>query len=483
MKKTTKLFFLIALIFALVNVSNAQNTECEGTLTESGSEFTYKFETTGTDVTVTFEMVTPRTGLVAYAHTYNPNFAEVGMTNASGQKFTKTFTDQAVGSTFKMACKFAWAAGGLLETSTLSYTVGSTCTSNEEDNEIPTDFTAEKGAVSASSVELLLNATDNSGSVIYTISYGSEPTIVTKSGTSGTQKSIVIGNLEPGTEYTFSIVAKDAAGNEAANNPQTITATTSSMEAAPTPTAEAANVISLFSNAYTNVPVTAWKTTWSVAGPLTDMQIAGDDTKKYDGVNFVGIETTGENLIDASGMLYFNVDILTDNITSLKIKLVDFGANGVYNGVGQVDDKEAELTFTPSLTGWNTYHIPLSDFTTLVTRAHIAQYIFTATPTGTSSFYLDNMYFSNDGTSSVDQVSDKGNVVCYPNQVSDKMRISAKSQIDEIVICNLLGQAIRNLKVNALEASINLSEVTAGNYFVNVKLANGQFTTQKFIKL
>ena len=72
MKKTTQLFFLIAILLAWGNGVNAQNTECAGTLTESGSEFNYKFETSGTDVIVTFEMVTARTGLVAYAQTYNP---------------------------------------------------------------------------------------------------------------------------------------------------------------------------------------------------------------------------------------------------------------------------------------------------------------------------------------------------------------------------------------------------------------------------
>ncbi|MEN9345745.1 MAG: hypothetical protein RLZZ60_1214, partial [Bacteroidota bacterium] len=35
--------------------------------------------------------------------------------------------------------------------------------------------------------------------------------------------------------------------------------------AAPTPTSLAANVISLFSNAYTNVNVDTWRTSWSSA--------------------------------------------------------------------------------------------------------------------------------------------------------------------------------------------------------------------------
>ena len=483
MKRFTKLFTLVFILLAWVNVTIAQNTECIGTLTEGTSTFNYKFETSGTDVIVTFEMETARTGLVAYAQTYNPNFAEVAMTNVGGQKFSKTFTDQALGANFKMACKFAWASGGILTTAQRTYVVGNTCVVGPPDTEIPTAFTAAKGTVGTGSVELLLNATDNSGVVVYQISYGSTPTVVNTSGISATQKSYVVANLTPGTDYTFSIIAKDAAGNIAANSPLTIMATTTSMAAAPTPTLDASKVISLFSNAYTNVPVSSWKTAWSAAGAMTDMQIAGDDTKKYEGVTFIGIETTG-TMVDASTMNYFNVDILTDNITSLKIKLVDFGANGVYNGVGKVDDVESELTFTPGLTGWNSYHIPLTDFTKLTTKANIAQYIITAAPNGSSSFYLDNMYFSTETLSSVLPVSAENNIFSFSNPVSEKLTITAKSEISQIVVLNLIGQSVKTVIVNGeLERSIDISSITAGNYLVTVKLRNGLVSTQKLVKL
>ncbi|MFN7436201.1 MAG: hypothetical protein ACK5SJ_07140, partial [Bacteroidota bacterium] len=49
--------------------------------------------------------------------------------------------------------------------------------------------------------------------------------------------------------------------------------------AAPTPTRAAANVISLFSNAYTNRTINTWRTDWSNA-TLTDLQVAGNDTKR-----------------------------------------------------------------------------------------------------------------------------------------------------------------------------------------------------------
>ncbi len=160
--------------------------------------------------------------------------------------------------------------------------------------------------------------------------------------------------------------------------------------AAPTPTRPSANVISMFSNPYTNVPVDTWQTSWSV-GTLTDLQIAGNDTKKYEGLNFVGVETVS-NQINASSMLYFHVDAWTPNMTTFRVKLVDFGANAVFGGG---DDVEHELSFTPTLSGWNTYEMALTDFTGLVTKGHIAQLIFSGNPAGSSTVYIDNVYFHN----------------------------------------------------------------------------------------
>ncbi len=161
--------------------------------------------------------------------------------------------------------------------------------------------------------------------------------------------------------------------------------------AAPTPTVPAANVISMFSNAYTNVGVDTWRTVWSAAD-LTDLQIAGNDTKKYANLNFVGIETTGANLIDASAMNYFHVDVWTPNMTTFRVKLVDFGADAAFGGG---DDTEHELSFTPTLSGWNSYEIPMGDFAGLINRNHIAQLIFSGNPAGSGTAYIDNVYFHN----------------------------------------------------------------------------------------
>jgi hypothetical protein len=161
--------------------------------------------------------------------------------------------------------------------------------------------------------------------------------------------------------------------------------------AAPTPTEDPDNVISLFSEAYTDVEVNTWRTDWSSAA-YEEITINGTPTKKYTNLDFVGIETTGDNLVDASEMDYFHVDVWTPNMTVFRIKLVDFGPDGAFNGG---DDSEHEIVFEDIATEeWVSLKIPLEDFTGLESRAQLAQYIFSGLPAGAGTLYVDNMYFS-----------------------------------------------------------------------------------------
>jgi endo-1,3(4)-beta-glucanase len=128
-----------------------------------------------------------------------------------------------MGSTISYACKFAYA-GGLSVTKYISYVVGNNC-GGTNDVQGPTSFTASIGAVTSSSVELLLNAIDNSGTVVYNVAYGAKTS--STSSASGVQKSFLITALTPNTPYSFSISASDLAGNVAVNNPIVLNATTS----------------------------------------------------------------------------------------------------------------------------------------------------------------------------------------------------------------------------------------------------------------
>jgi hypothetical protein len=192
-----------------------------------------------------------------------------------------------------------------------------------------------------------------------------------------------------------------ALGGVAATGQITVQSVSPPTVAAPTPTYAAGDVISLFSNAYTNVPVNTWRTDWSDA-TLTDRVIAGNDVKRYTNLTFVGIETVGANRINATAMTHFRIDVWTpDAITgtaAVRVKLVDWGANGNYDGPGVGDDVEHELTFngttSPAVTSgtWITLDIPLSQFTGLTTRANMAQFIISGVD-ALNTLYVDNVLF------------------------------------------------------------------------------------------
>ncbi len=159
----------------------------------------------------------------------------------------------------------------------------------------------------------------------------------------------------------------------------------------PTPEVPAEDVISLFSDAYADVHVDTWSAVWDQAD-VEDVQIGGNAAKKYTNLNYAGIEFTSQP-VDASAMTELHVDLWTNDASAFRIKLVDFGANGVFGGG---DDTEHEITLNegsmpPIKTGeWNVLDIPLSAFAGLASRGNLAQMIISGS---SPTVYLDNVFF------------------------------------------------------------------------------------------
>jgi Secretion system C-terminal sorting domain/Bacterial Ig-like domain (group 2) len=200
---------------------------------------------------------------------------------------------------------------------------------------------------------------------------------------------------------TAAITAKLGAISATGTLTVNVSGLTTPTAAAPTPTRAAANVISLFSNAYTNKTVDTWSASWDQAD-VADVQIAGNDTKKYTGLTFAGIEfTAAATQINAKDMTHFHIDIWTPNSTLFKVKLVDFGANGIYQGTPN-DDSEHELSYTPALGSWVGYDIPMINFTDLKAREHLAQMILSGS---NATVFIDNVYFYKDVVSNIPTVA------------------------------------------------------------------------------
>jgi hypothetical protein len=233
----------------------------------------------------------------------------------------------------------------------------------------------------------------------------------------------------------------------------------------------------MFSNSYTNKTVNTWRTDWSAA-TLEDLQIKGNDVKKYSSLNFVGIETVGANVIDASSMDRFYFNAWTPNLTSLKVKLVDFGADGSFGGG---DDKEHELTLTvPTLNAWNTYDLPLSSFTGLTTKAHIAQYILVGTPTGSGTVFIDNVLFRKEALS-VSNVN-LNTINIYPNPATEQVTLSSTNTIASVELFNSLGQKVLNLNADSNSVTINIANLSKGIYTIKTNTDNGQSVSKLIVE-
>lgn len=164
---------------------------------------------------------------------------------------------------------------------------------------------------------------------------------------------------------------------------------------APTPTVNADSVVSIFSGVYTDVTTVTWSTDWDNTS-IEEFVIGTDTTQKYFNMVFAGIEFNPT--VDASAMTHFHMDVWTPEEATgklFKVKLVDFGANGVYDGGG--DDVEHELSFddnTMAAESWVGIDVPLASFTNLTTTGHIAQMVLSG---DFGTFYIDNIYFYDSG--------------------------------------------------------------------------------------
>jgi len=245
--------------------------------------------------------------------------------------------------------------------------------------------------------------------------------------------------------------------------------------AAATPTKSASDVLSMFSNAYTNTTVDTWRTSWSSA-VLTDVQIAGNDVKKYTTLDFVGVETVASQL-NVSAMDSFSFDLWTPNSTTFKFKLVDFGADGVFGGG---NDVEHETMITPTLSGWNHVSVPLSAMTGLTTKSNIAQLIFASVPAGASTVYIDNVLFSKKSLVGIGSTKTE-KVGVYPNPSNGILNITAEKEIQNLVVYNSLGQVVFTNAVHANQAKVDISNLPSGIYTVKTNV-NGVDSFSKIVK-
>lgn len=240
-------------------------------------------------------------------------------------------------------------------------------------------------------------------------------------GLSVTQENGGVVTVDAASQYfTFSSSNSDVASVNLTNvtldqpGQSTITATlagvqaagslnVTSIDVAPVPTLDAVNVISVFSDAYTNSPVdyfNGYWAPWQTTLGQDDIDVNGNKIIKYTELNFVGIEFQGANSIDASSMTHFHADIYLENGLNpgdyLVLKLQDLGSDNAFGGFDPAGEMRLTSSSNPALIngGWISVDVPFSRFPGLSSRSNLAQIVFVSDAT-IESIFVDNIYFHN----------------------------------------------------------------------------------------
>jgi endoglucanase Acf2 len=377
------------------------------------------FETVGSQVTISFTLLdTDKNGVVAYLWQETP-FLETQMEQVSGLTFSKTINGFSPGQTISYACKFAFA-GGLAVTKYINYVVGNDCSGSNNDDEAPSGFTATSGNITARSIELLLNGNDDSGTIIYDVSYGSETTTVT--GSSGNIESLIINNLEPETTYQFSVEASDLSGNEAENNPIDIQITTSADE---------------------------------------NTQCSGSDSEASEGEFSTGynysFETSGTNVIFTFELL----DTDRTGVIAYLWKESPFSEAPMTNVSGYV--------FTKTVGG----------FTEGETISYACKFAFAGGLAVTK--YFSYQVGSNCSSLTTNELTWSRAIKLFPNPTKDIFSIESKQvNVSKVEIYSILGKKLK--EYNTSITIFDIEDLSNGLYMVKIYSEKGMSTIKKLVK-
>ena len=244
------------------------------------------------------------------------------------------------------------------------------------DNEKPTDVTAAKVSEDIFSVVLAVSAKDNSGSYIVEV-VANDHVYATAGGASGATVNVTVPGLLPNTEYNFSVIAKDEAGNAA--DPVAVSAKTLAAPApAPTPDFTGKQAVPVFCDALDGGPginIGSWgQSTQVTAGELAE----GDHVFYFTNFNYLGWELNPA--VNATDMEYLHVDVYTQAMTSVSVTPISPGK-----------EKVIAKALTPGQ--WNALDIALSEYESAgIDWSNIYQFKFNV-PVGGNSLFVDNVYF------------------------------------------------------------------------------------------
>jgi hypothetical protein len=243
------------------------------------------------------------------------------------------------------------------------------------------------------------------------------------------------------------------------------------------PTHAAADVISIYSDAYTDI-ATNYNPGWGQTGTVNTAFDPGDgnNVMLYSNFNCQGTEVTHT---DISTMEYLHIDIWVGAVDRT-VKVTPILTAG----------SPAEFLVTVSTTAgsWSSVDIPLTSFTGLDFSNTIKELKFdgqfqtdgvTADTAVRSAIYVDNVYFYKALTASIEDLSSSLSI--YPNPMGSLLTVEGVSEVQHASIFDLTGREVLSAMPNKAVFTLDTADLQHGVYMLSLQIGDTK-TTHKLVK-
>ena len=238
---------------------------------------------------------------------------------------------------------------------------------------------------------------------------------------------------------------------------------------APTPPARnAADVISLYSDAYTDV-ASNFDAGWCGANSVSEISVAGNATTAYLGNACQGIVLNAG--VDASAFTNLHVDIYIEAGTDLTSSV--FNLKFVNQPGGGALEMNLNVASSPALIAGQWLSVDLTvDLTNFTGFKE-----FGITSNLNNKVWYDNLYAYKGTPLGINEVN-SFSVVTYPNPVENTLNVSAGISIDSVSIFDITGREVLRAKPNATAFGLDVADLNKGLYLVTVKAGKQELTTK-----
>jgi len=176
--------------------------------------------------------------------------------------------------------------------------------------------------------------------------------------------------------------------------------------------------------------------------------ITGNLSTSYGTVTYQGLTLTQCLKMESST----NISFTTTSVATLTLVF-----NPDYTGTVKIDG----TTYTPSSTNGIVTISSLPAGSHTIVKGNGSSYLF----------YMSTVYNSISGISNTNQST---SIQLYPNPVSNLLNINSNEKVTKIEIFSISGQIITQLNGNS--SSIDLSNLSGGNYLIKIHTQNGVLT-------